>query len=83
MTQFAASALALSQAMRSAAPVWLAKATRILPPRLGRPENSEPKIMSRTNTGPRRAQTFGFSRISWGGRIFHAPGNPGRALYSS
>ena len=37
--------LQLVQAMRSAAPVWLAKATRILPLRLRGFENREPKIM--------------------------------------
>jgi hypothetical protein len=37
--------LAESQAIRSAAPVWLAKATRILPPALGLGLNKELKRM--------------------------------------
>jgi len=38
--------------------------------------------MPRTNTRSGAAQTCGFSRISGNHRIFHAPGNPARALYS-
>ena len=71
---FAARALALSQAMRSAAPVWLAKATRILPPRLGRPENREPKSMGATNTRSGRAQTRGFFKDFGDCGVFMRPG---------